>query len=68
MGSPTIFLLKTKKGAICGGLKTKDWSEEAGKVVDPKTFVFKMDRKTNSEVVILYKDDPTGFELGFNVL
>ena len=63
------MILKTKKGAICGGYTSKNWTDEGCKISDPTAFVFNMERKfvqSGGDYSIYVR--PNGFEFGCNVL
>ena len=42
---PTLTIMKTKAGAICGGFTMQDWTSGGGYKSDSCAFVFRLDTK-----------------------
>ena len=42
---PTLLIVKTTTGAICGGYTSKSWVENKGDIEDTDAFVFNMSQK-----------------------
>jgi hypothetical protein len=42
---PTLTIMKTKAGAICGGFTMQDWTSDGGYKSDSCAFVFRLDTK-----------------------
>ena len=42
---PTLTIIKTKAGAICGGFTMQDWTSNSGYKSDRCAFVFRLDTK-----------------------
>jgi hypothetical protein len=66
---PTIVLVKTKLGAICGGFASKSWGGTSGYTNDNAAFVFNLNEKfipCNYDKAIFHRND--GFCFGSDVL
>ena len=66
---PTIVLVKTKLGAICGGFASKGFAASGSYTNDNAAFVFNLNEKfipSNYDKAIYLRDD--GFEFGDNIL
>ncbi len=47
---PTLIIVKTKLGAICGGFTSKGWGTQTDqKIQDSDAFVFNMEKKFTPE-------------------
>ena len=42
---PTLTIMKTKVGAICGGFTMQDWTSDGESKSDSYAFVFRLDTK-----------------------
>jgi hypothetical protein len=65
---PTIVLVRTKLGAICGGFTSKSWAASGGYTNDNAAFVFNLNEKfipSNYDAAIYLRNN--GFEFGSNV-
>ena len=66
---PTLILIKTKDGDICGGYTSKNWDASDTYVGDPDAFLFNMQARFNpskhSKSIYTY---PNGFCFGDDVL
>ena len=65
---PTLILVKTKKGVICGGFTSKSWGASVGFTNDNAAFVFNLNVKftpTDYGYAIYLVND--GFIFGSNV-
>ena len=65
----TLIILKTSKGAICGGYTSKDWNGSGSYTNDLDAFVFNMNTKfipiNYDQAILTYSD---GFSFGDDVL
>ena len=62
---PTLIILKTTKGAVCGGYTSKNWDGSDKYTDDIDAFVFNMTRKyiPNDANRAIYTNS-NGFEFG----
>jgi hypothetical protein len=66
---PTLIILKTTDGAICGGYTSKNWDGSGDYTDDIDSFVFNMTQKyiPNSHKAAIYTH-PHGFCFGSSIL
>ena len=68
---PTIVLVKTLLGAICGGFASKSWAGSGSWTNDNAAFVFNLNEKfipSNYGNAIFLGSNANGFEFGNNIL
>ena len=64
---PTLTIMKTKAGAICGGFTMQDWTSDDGWKSDSCAFVFRLDKKATyypkfeSRAIYCYSDEGPSF-------
>ncbi len=66
---PTLIILKTTQGAICGGYTSKNWENSCKWTDDIDAFVFNMTQRyncNNTQKAIF--TSPNGFYFGSNIL
>jgi hypothetical protein len=49
---PTLIIIETIEGAICGGYTSKNWSEYSGQMSENEAFVFNMTKKYTPNIQI----------------
>jgi hypothetical protein len=66
---PTIVLVKTKLGAICGGFTSKSWAASGKFTNDNAAFVFNLNEKfiPSNYNSAIYLNNDNGFEFGSDV-
>ncbi len=69
MQGPTLVLVKTKLGAICGGYTSVNFLSSGGYTNDSTAFVFNMNQKyiPSNNTIAIYNTS-NGFEFGNNIL
>ncbi len=66
---PTLIILKTNQGAICGGFTSKNWDGSNKWTEDNDAFVFNMTQRYNCNNISKAIDPPkNGFKFGYWML
>ncbi len=66
---PTLIILKTSEGAICGGYTSKNWDGSFDFTTDNDAFVFNMTQRYNCNNSSAAIDPPSnGFKFGRSIL